>query len=389
MIKWFDSSMMTGLPVITNTRGDLVTMLNALLVNGVNSKPVATIAYTDGVCTLEVGADHGFILNSVVDIQNSSQAALADNDFKIKLVSSTKISFDCPNPVNNEIGVMVRYAPLGFEQHFASDGKACYKSPDPRYPAYLRVDDKTQMTAAPNYSKFAGVEICENMTDFDTATWQSPYDPLYPLQNRQFTTRSTGWFKWYYAAKRLSKVDNTVPTSGNRRYVLIGDETYFWLIVYPYVDAGIDSTFGAVYGFVLVDYGSQVKQALVATDGFGGNDTSVYNNPHISFVNAGSKKSIAPFYGALSFCMPVTIVYATSNSNSDTGVVSFLTSNIAANDGLALQSSINLVDTKVSARFLGVATIDKKSYGAFLKINSRLSKVEDIGQAYSLSFDLG
>ncbi len=47
MIKWFDSSLMTGLPVMTNTKGDLVTMLNALLVNGVNSKPVATVAYVD------------------------------------------------------------------------------------------------------------------------------------------------------------------------------------------------------------------------------------------------------------------------------------------------------------------------------------------------------
>ncbi len=87
--------------------------------------------------------------------------------------------------------------------------------------------------------------------------------------------------------------------------------------------------------------------------------------------------------------MPVTTVYATNNSNSDTGVVSFLTSNIATGDSLALQSSIYLVDTKVSGRFFGVATIDKKSYGNFLKIDASFSKVEDIGQTYLLSFDLG
>lgn len=383
MIKWFDSSMMTGLPVVTNTRGDLVTMLNALLVNGVNSKAVATVTYADGICTLEVGNDHGFIVNSVVDIQNSSQATLSGNDFKIKSVSSTKISFDCPSLVNNEIGLTVRYSPLGFEQYFASDGKACYKSPDPRYPAYLRVDDKTAFTVSDYHAKFAGVEICENMTDFDTATWQSPYAATYPLQNRQHTAHSTGWFKWYYAAKRLPKVDNTVPTSGNRRYVLVGDETYFWLIIYPYADA-VDSDYGAVYGFALADYGSTIRQVLVATNGFGANDTA-RPNPHLCFVNVQNNGGgIAPFYGDLSSAHTLAPVYSVETD----GKVVFAYKSTSTASDMLLRRAIYVRSTEIVSTFLGITTTDKNLTSSIVKTNGTSFKAANIGQSYCLTLDL-
>lgn len=289
MIKWFDSKLMTGIPELTNTQGDLVKMLNGLLVNGANSKAVTSLSYTNGVCTLTLGANHGFARHSVINIQGSNQAALINSEFRIKSFTVTTISFDCPTAVTSETGLTVRYAPLGWTQHFASEGRSCYRSPDPRYPAYLRVDDVKFENTNTDAAKFAGVEICADMTDFNTASWQAPFTSDYPQQNRQtITNRSNGWFKWVYAGEFVDIPDLTPTQAGTRDYVLIGDDSQFWLLLYPYA-SNLNQNYPVIVGMPILDYGIKKPQALVATNGF-----SAFYYPHWSFVDT-DRPSVAPY----------------------------------------------------------------------------------------------
>lgn len=383
MIKWFDSKLMGGLPELTNTQGDLVKMLTGLLVNGVNIKPVSLISYSNGICTLDVGLNHGFVRHSVVDIQGSNQTPLKNNEFKVSSVSSTTISFVISSTVTNEVGLTVRYSPLGFEQYFASEGKCCYKSKDPKYTDYLRVDDTKFSGVGAGDAKFASVEICSGMTDFDTAVSQQPYLVDKPLQNRQSTASGNGWFKWYYASAHTNLPDSTNSPIGRREYKLVGDGTYFWLILHPYVGVGI-SRYCAVYGFAKLSYGNAEKQSLIATNGIPvSNDAAKY--PHASFINAGSEVSVAVLGKPLGFAIPTVLSVAT-NTN---GITSFSGKTETPNESdVLVKNPIYMFYSGIKAEFKGVSTSNIITDTVFFAGVSSFLSIST-NQNYNLCFDLG
>lgn len=385
MIKWFDSKKMAGLPEVTNTQGDLIKMLTGLLVNGVNTKPITSIVYADGVCTLTLGVGHGFITNSIITIKGSTQPSLIDKEFRLTKTDSTSISFKSAAAVSSETDVSVALAPLGFESFFTSEGKACFKSKDPRYPAYLRVDDTKLPSMSATSAKFARVEICEGMTDFDTATWQSPYDPLIPTKNREDTANSNGWFKWYYSAARNSTPDITAISNSIHHYILIGDDTNFWLVINPYLDVPVGVNQSAVYGFVLADYGSEVKQVLIATDGSGLAGASK-SAPTESFIANHIKLNIAPLREVLSTTAFAMIAQAnTSGGNSSAIALAAIT----ASSGTLIKRPVYIVDNgKAQATFHGVGVVSSK-YAQLSLANNNLNMFVDVGQSWFLVFDLG
>ena len=52
-VKYFNSGM-TGAPQISNNWGDLVTMLDACLINGFALKAIDTLTFADGVATATI-----------------------------------------------------------------------------------------------------------------------------------------------------------------------------------------------------------------------------------------------------------------------------------------------------------------------------------------------
>ena len=54
-VKYFNSGM-TGAPQIANNWGDLVTMLDACLVNGFALKAIDTLTCLDGIATASISA---------------------------------------------------------------------------------------------------------------------------------------------------------------------------------------------------------------------------------------------------------------------------------------------------------------------------------------------
>ncbi|WP_131667370.1 hypothetical protein [Psychrobacter pygoscelis] len=378
MIKWFDSKLMGNkIPVITNTQGDLVKMLNAILVDGCNSQPVTSISYSDGICTLTLQNGHGFLIDSVVDVVGSTQAGLQDKEFRVTSVSTTTISFKSDSVVDEQ-GLSVRYAPLGWTQHFASEGRTCYQSSDPRYPAFLRVDDTKLEGTSASAAKFATVEICANMTSFDNADWQSPYNSSYPEQNREtISGRSNGWFKWYYASPYSTSPDrgSTTNPDGVRDYIIVGNKSSFWLISYPYADV-TNNNLGAVLGVPLVDFGVQKFQTLVARSGFGIGSQIGY--PHFTFAESDNNSS-APYLKNYGRVFATHLVSYTEHYLTD----------------ILLQSPIYQGDSSgpVSGVFEGVGIVpfadNMKLSSHIVKHQSARYKIVNIGQPYQLAFSLG
>lgn len=295
MIKWFDSRVMKGLPELTSNQGDLVKMLTGLLVNGANLKPVTSISYTGGICTLNLGVGHGFVVGGTIDIQGSSQSAINKIEFNITLTTETTISFKCATPVTNETGLIVRYTPLGWTQYFASEGKSCYQSTNPQYPAFLRVDDTTYSGANTSAFRDANVEICANMTDFDTASWQSPYSVSAPLKNRSRVVQSDGWYKWNYAFYAASE-----PLV--RQYLLWGDGVSFWLLLFPYGQKNGYRDRCSVVGMPLIDFGGEKIQSLVALD-----TSLTYDILDGLLTSTAGAKPVAPYLVERGSSFPTTL----------------------------------------------------------------------------------
>ena len=68
------NSGMTGAPQISNNWGDLVTMLDACLVNGFALKAIDTLTFADGIATATISSGHAYRPFQVVEIAGAEQS---------------------------------------------------------------------------------------------------------------------------------------------------------------------------------------------------------------------------------------------------------------------------------------------------------------------------
>ncbi|KWW36356.1 hypothetical protein AU374_02410 [Cupriavidus metallidurans] len=71
-VKYFTSGM-TGAPQIANNWGDLVTMLDACLINGFALKAIDTLTFADGIATATISSGHAYRPFQVVEIAGAEQ----------------------------------------------------------------------------------------------------------------------------------------------------------------------------------------------------------------------------------------------------------------------------------------------------------------------------
>lgn len=164
-VKLFDSSQI-GAPSLSGTTGNLISLLDAILVNGFNLKTLDGITRSDSVATATCAAGHGYREYDVVSI---SGAAQAEYNGEFVITNVTSITFDVTvtgTPVTPATGTLTaKIAPLGWGKAFTGTNKAAYRASDVSSTRlYLRVDDTN--------AKFANVAGYETMTDVDTGTGQ-------------------------------------------------------------------------------------------------------------------------------------------------------------------------------------------------------------------------
>jgi hypothetical protein len=235
-VKYFNSGM-TGAPQISNNWGDLVTMLDACLVNGFALKAIDTLTCVDGMATATISAGHAYRPEQVVEIAGADQP---EYNGEVRVIAATATSFTYAvigtpvSPATSATSISAKVAPLGWEKAFAGTNKAAYRSQNPASPQNLLLIDDSLKTPGytTTWAKWANVGIVEDLADIDTIVGaQAPFDPNNPTQNwKQVQANQWGWYKWYHA--RTSGYDNSGDSGGgNRNWVLIGDDRLFYLFV--------------------------------------------------------------------------------------------------------------------------------------------------------------
>jgi len=204
-VKYFHSGM-TGAPQITNNWGDLVTMLDACLVNGFALKAIDTLTSTAGIATATISAGHAYQVGQVVEVFGADQP---EYNGEVRVLTTTSTSFAYAvtgtpvSPATSATSLSAKVAPLGWKKAFAGTHKAAYRSKNPASPQNLLLIDDGLKTPGytTTWAKWANVGIVEDLADIDTIVGaQAPFDPNKPTQNwKQVEANQWGWYKWYHA----------------------------------------------------------------------------------------------------------------------------------------------------------------------------------------------
>ena len=197
-VKLFESTQ-TGAPSLSGTAGNLISLLDAVLVNGYNLVALDSITRSGSVATASRAAGHGCREHDVVLHAGNTQAEY-NGEFRIYDVTSTTYKFDVTGtPTTPGTGSPTsKIAPLGWTKQYSGTNKAVYLSSDPAATAMLlRVDDAT--------AKYAATKGYESMTDVDTGSGM-------------FSMATSCWYK-------SSTADATL-----RNWMVVGDAKFFYLL---------------------------------------------------------------------------------------------------------------------------------------------------------------
>jgi len=196
-----------GAPNLRGQNGSLITVLDAILVNGYNSVSITGITRTSNTATVTTAAAHGLTTGDSALIAGSAQT-----DYNIEAVVSvidgTHFSYTVANsPTTPATGTMtVIRAPAGFDKAFSGTNKAAYRSKDTSGSRpYLQIIDDGSTTGAAREAKTRGYLT---MSDVDTGSEPFPTAVQY----------ATGLFTY-----KSSTADAT-----NRPWVLITDGKTFY-----------------------------------------------------------------------------------------------------------------------------------------------------------------
>jgi hypothetical protein len=167
-----------GAPQLIGANGSLITVLDAVLVNGYNSVSVASITRSDSTATVATSAAHGLSTGDSARITGADQA-----DYNVEAVVSvidpTHFTYTVANaPATPATGtITVTRAPAGFDKVYIATNKAVYRSKDTSGSRpYLQVIDDGSTAGAAREAKIRGYLT---MSDVNTGTEPFPTSTQY------------------------------------------------------------------------------------------------------------------------------------------------------------------------------------------------------------------
>lgn len=160
---------MPGAPSLTRAAGSLISLLDALLVDGWGSQTATSVVVAGGIATATFSTDHAAALHAVVLVAGVTGDMVALNgEQKITSVEANKIRWATAVADGTATGtITVKMAAAGWAKPFTGTNLAVYKSAHPAaHGQFLRINDTTAGTArAVGY---------ENMTAISTGTGLFP-----------------------------------------------------------------------------------------------------------------------------------------------------------------------------------------------------------------------
>jgi hypothetical protein len=207
-VIFYDSSE-TGAPVLNNSAGSLLSVVQACLVDGFNAKSVTSIVVAGNIATVTVSA-HGYSgkLGKLLRMDGAAPAAL-NGDKQITVTGANTFTFPAPG-VSNQTAtgtITCKRAPLDFVRVFTGTNKAVYKSGDVTSSGLLlRIDDTNAGVASPTDARAV---MYESMTDIDTGVAPGPT-----------AAQVSGGMYWQKGAN----------TAAAKKWVVVGDGRLFYLL---------------------------------------------------------------------------------------------------------------------------------------------------------------
>lgn len=172
-VVWYRSDE-TGAPVLNNTAGSLIGVLDACLINGFNLRSITSLVVSGGVATATCNS-HGYSGVYSQDIAMAGCDTVALNGRKqLTYVDTNTFRFDATGVADQTATgtITAKRDPLGWVKQFAGTNKAIYKRSDMMATSMmLRVLDTA---ATPANATAARVFMVESATDIDTYTGQGP-----------------------------------------------------------------------------------------------------------------------------------------------------------------------------------------------------------------------
>jgi len=164
-----------GIPLVNSNPGTLVTMLDAVLVNGFNSKSIENFVLSSGVATI-TSTSHGYVSLQagtpdqyfpVIQIVGLDPAL--DGQYRIQSIpdaNTITINVDSPDKTLTSTGSF-QFAPAGWSIAYTDNShKRVYRQINVQGSRfYLRIDDSKSR---------ALITVYKTMTDIDTGTWPVP-----------------------------------------------------------------------------------------------------------------------------------------------------------------------------------------------------------------------
>lgn len=296
-VKYFDYTMANS-PTLSNNYGVLVTLLDAILVNGFGSVSVSSMSVSNGVGTA-TATGHSFIKNSVALISGATPSGL-NGQHKVLSVSGSTFTFDAFGVADGAATgtITASVAPLGWEKRFSGTNKAVYRSSNLQSTRFnLRIDD----SVATQYARVVGYE---EMTDVDSGTFKFPLDS--DINGGMYITKSNN--------------------GSNRQWHVFGDDRCFFIGICPQDGATVSSGYTQLHFFgdlVPCRAGDKYSFMIASARNTYPTNTSWYNSPASSINNTSDQtKYLARNCTGVSAPIPcVGISFGTRNESGCWGAV--------------------------------------------------------------------
>ena len=310
MLTKFFYSTMKGAPILPSEWGGLLNVLKACLINGFNSQQVSSVAIADGVATIALGSNHGFIEHQVVAISGANEVGF-NADYRVLSVADTAITVS--TSLLSATGTMtIKTAPLGWTEQFTGVNKSVFKAKDTLKNRFvLRVDDSKPTGYEVDWAKFARITIAESMSDIDTFIGaKAPTSVSNADTNEQGNSVSGqngifGWAKWYHGVETTPALREWTSTGQLPAFEweIVGDDSslYFFTQItnsdgratYAFTPIITNNSTDMFNCFLSAANGLRSATALGDPIATGGNSA----NCHWDSLNTSGKFILRPYTG--------------------------------------------------------------------------------------------
>lgn len=330
-VKHFHSNL-PGAPTLSNVAGNLISVLNACLVDGWGSGTVDSLVISGGVATVTRAAGHPFEPDTIALISGATVSGGSVNgERRVLSTTTTTYTFDATG-ISNQTAtgtITHKLAPAGWTKPYSGTNLAVYRNDSTEgNGAYLRVDD----TGTTN----ARVVGYGSMSDVNTGT--EPFPTNAQVSGGAYIAKANG--------------------ATNRPWVIVADgRTVYVAVAYHSTNSGHSlGGFGDILSRKAADPYSSFLNAYTS-DRSGaqpGNDSQDMSWVH--HANSGGfylRRGVAGLGQAVNggrYITPVTMPSGVRQSGGDTGV----TYPNLADNGLLLAPYLAADSWSLRGRFPGL-----------------------------------